>query len=135
MLCPFNRRKMALSQDLAVLVAALCFTRCSTKVSCCGAPSPAPIYLPCHVEDASRAQHPSGMEPNIGDFAPRQGCVGKGESVSWMPAVPELMLHRDCLLQTGGLDPPGECLWVKGFARPKSSDIFSRGRVKLMSPD
>lgn len=85
MLCPFNRRKMALSQDLAmpvpVLVAALCFRRCSTKASPCGASPPASIHLPCHVEDSSRAQHPPGMEPNIGDFAPRQGCVRKGESV------------------------------------------------------
>lgn len=44
-----------------------------------------------------------------------------------MPAVPELMLHGDCLLQTGDLDPPAEPLWVKGFARPKSSDIFLGG--------
>lgn len=64
-----------------VLVAALCFRRCSTKASPCGASPPASIHLPCHVEDASRAQHPPGMEPNIGDFAPRQGCVRKGESV------------------------------------------------------
>lgn len=47
--------------------------------------------------------------------------------LSWMPAVPELMLHGDGLLQTGDLDPPAERLWVKGFARPKSSDIFLGG--------
>ena len=33
------------------------------------------------MEDASRAQHPRGMEPSNGDFALRQGCVRKGESV------------------------------------------------------
>lgn len=82
MLCPFNRRKMALSQDLAMPVPHACgclvLHEMLHKVFSF---SPASIHRPCHVEDASRAQHPSGMEPHIGDFALRQGCVGKGDSV------------------------------------------------------